>query len=50
MNMTNIWNEGGLPGSDLSKDNETLPKGLDLPARSAALRDEGRAATFEVVT
>jgi hypothetical protein len=28
--------------------NETLPKVLDLPARSPALRDEGRAATFNM--
>jgi len=35
---------GGLPGSGLSKDNETLPKDFDLPARSSS--GEGRAATF----
>jgi len=35
---------GGLPGSGLSKDNETLPKDLDLPARSRF--GEGRAVTF----
>jgi hypothetical protein len=35
---------GGLPGSGLSKDNETLPKDLDLPARSRS--GEGRAVTF----
>ena len=35
---------GGLPGSGLSKDNETLPKDFDLPARSSS--GEGRSATF----
>ena len=35
---------GGVPGSGLSKDNETLPKDFDLPARSRF--GKGRAATF----
>jgi len=50
MKKTSFWGRGGggrvggLPGSGLSKDNETLPKDFDLPARSRS--GEGRAATF----